>query len=312
MRSDWHWFLNGLLYSYAGSKWRLARWYQRYYVRHRIFVDLFGGTGAVTMRKEPSPVEVYNDADGDVCNVFAVLQDLDACKKLLWLLEHTPNSREQYEICRAVLTDPNQDRVRRAWAFLVCGNIGFSGHPSIKHAWIRPQWGKQSLLKLPHKIIRWRDRFRQVYLENLTWQEVIEKYDGPDTLFLADPPYLPEVLRCSKDNYYIHTMSMQDHIELIERLRRIEGRAILCGYAHPLYTESLFHWRHITFPTRAMMGGNRGDERIERIWLNYRDDGSKIEGNRIRIAGRYIDIMGGPEEAAKYLERVKRLRELPK
>ena len=54
------------------------------------------------------------------------------------------------------------------------------------------------------------------------------------------------------------------------------------------------------------------DKRVEQIWLNYTDDGSKIEGNRLRIAKRYINIMGGDEEAAKYLERVKRLRQLPK
>ena len=60
------------------------------------------------------------------------------------------------------------------------------------------------------------------------------------------------------------------------------------------------------------MGGNNREKRIECAWLNYTDDGSKVENNRIRIAKRYIKIMGSEEEALKYLERVVQLRQLPK
>lgn len=60
------------------------------------------------------------------------------------------------------------------------------------------------------------------------------------------------------------------------------------------------------------MGGNRREKRTEIAWLNYESDGSRIEGNRLRIAKRYIEIMGGEDEARKYLERVAQLRRLPK
>ena len=35
-------------------------------------------------------------------------------------------------------------------------------------------------------------------------------------------------------------------------------------------------------------------------------------GERLRIADRYINILGGEEEARKYMERTARLRQLPK
>jgi DNA adenine methylase len=39
------------------------------------FCDVFGGSAAVILNRYPSPVETYNDLDGDVVNFFRVLRD---------------------------------------------------------------------------------------------------------------------------------------------------------------------------------------------------------------------------------------------
>jgi hypothetical protein len=104
-------------------------------------------------------------------------------------------------------------------------------------------------------------------------------------------------------------MGVDAHVELIERLRKIKGYALICGYNHPLYTRMIFHWRKVSFFAREAMGSRVG-KRSEVVWLNYEDDGSKVEENRLRIAQRYVQIMGGDEDAARYLERIKRLRRL--
>lgn len=301
-----------LLYSYPGSKKRLAPSYCRHLPRHRVLVDLFGGTGAIFTAKTSSHVEIYNDLDNAVYNVFAVLQDLATCEELVRLIEATPNGRRQYEVCRDVLADATESKVRRAWAFLVCGNIGFSVHPRLANSWARPDKQKHRLLSLPPKLDWWQNRFRRVYLENQPWQTIIDKYDGSDVFFFADPPYLGSVLRSPVDAYYTHVMTATEHVELIERLRTIRGYAMLCGYNHPKYTELLFHWRKVSFSTRMTMGGAKREKRQEQIWLNYEEDGSKVEDNRLRIARRYVRIMGGVEEAMRYLDTVKRLMELPK
>ena len=62
---------------------------------------------------------------------------------------------------------------------------------------------------------------------------------------------------------------------------------------------------------RETMGGKAG-RRTEVAWLNYESDGSQIECNRLRIAQRYVEIMEGDEQAVRYIERIKRLRQLPK
>ncbi len=40
---------------------------------HRIYVEPFGGGASLLMAKAPAPVEVYNDLDSGLVNLFRVL-----------------------------------------------------------------------------------------------------------------------------------------------------------------------------------------------------------------------------------------------
>ena len=194
--------ISQLLFSYAGSKWRLAKKYQRHFPRHRHFVDVFGGTGVMIARKPRSRIETYNDLDDLAYNVFAVIQNEEKRNDLLRLIEITPTSRRQYEICKEILDRPTEyDEVQRAWAFVTCGSLGYTGHPCIANSFVRADQQRRRLIALPPEIVRWCDRFGQVCLENRHWREIINLYDAADTFFFCDPPYLPGVLRSSKDAY---------------------------------------------------------------------------------------------------------------
>ena len=170
-----------MLFTYPGGKYKLAPKYQRYYPLHHCFVSLFGGSGAEIMCKEPSPIEVFNDKDELVLNVFRVLQDDDLCEGLISLWDNTPNSRRQYEECHRILRNPSPDvpLVRRAWAYLTCATTGFHGpHPALSRSWAIYHHAKNSrvprLRRLPATIQAWRDRFNLVSLEGKDWSEILD------------------------------------------------------------------------------------------------------------------------------------------
>ncbi|WP_051416352.1 DNA adenine methylase [Paracoccus sp. J55] len=57
-----------------GGKWRLAPWVIEQMPPHEAYVEPFGGGASVLLRKPRARLKVYNDLDGEVVNLFAVLR----------------------------------------------------------------------------------------------------------------------------------------------------------------------------------------------------------------------------------------------
>src|SRR5579859_5689382 len=111
---------------YHGGKWKLAPWIIGHFPAHRCYVEPYGGGGSVLLRKPRSYAEVYNDLNNDVVNLFRVLRDPPAYRKLLNLLRRTPFARVELEQAYR----PTRDRVERARRTLVRAFMGF-GSASI-------------------------------------------------------------------------------------------------------------------------------------------------------------------------------------
>jgi DNA adenine methylase len=249
------------LFSYAGSKAILARWHATLFAPAGRHVSVFGGLATDLIYRQPTGMEVWNDCDSDLHNMFAVIRDPASCEQLQRLLLWTPDGRRQFGECKQTLDDP--DPVRRAWAFLMIASTGdMRGHVR-RRSWYN---SKHRLCSLPEQLGWWRDRLRRVKLERLPWQEVVDRYDKDGTLLYCDPPYHPETLS-SRGKLYRFALSAEEHDELLARLRRCRARVLLCGYPHPSYDSVLWDWVQLEKSTRCVMGG-RG-RRIERVWLNY-------------------------------------------
>jgi len=62
-------------FPYIGGKYNLLKALLPLVPEHHIYVEVFGGAANLLLNKPPSPVEVYNDIDGDVVNLFLVIWD---------------------------------------------------------------------------------------------------------------------------------------------------------------------------------------------------------------------------------------------
>ena len=81
------------------------------------FCDVFGGSAAVLINREPAPVETYNDLDSELVNFFATLRHPEHGERLLQGIALTPFSREELEL--ACTPEYNLDTVERARRFYV-------------------------------------------------------------------------------------------------------------------------------------------------------------------------------------------------
>jgi DNA adenine methylase len=266
-----------------GGKWLLAPWIIEHLPPHQVYVEPFGGAASVLVRKPRSYAEVYNDLDGDVVNLFRVLQDERLRHKLIGLLHVTPFARDEFELAYK----PTRSRIERARRLIIRSFMGFgsNGHNARVKTGFRANSNRSGTTpardwgNLPPNLEAIAERFRGVVVESRNAVEVMTAHDGANTVHYVDPPYLPET-RSLKNPYdlkyrggkgtahrsgmYEHEMSAADHEALLSYLLTVEGMVVLSGYPSPMYEEALGGWRRVERAAHA--DGAR--DRTEVLWIN--------------------------------------------
>jgi DNA adenine methylase len=285
MRSPVVWF---------GGKGRLAAKLNALLPPHFSYVEVFGGGASLLFCKPPSEHEVYNDLDSGLVNFFRVLRDP---RKRIWLrrkLADMPYSRAEFlHFVRTM--DQTEGDVERAYRWFSVCRMSFAA-----------QWGKSwgyargtagGMAECVHRfhtaqelLTAASERLSRVIIEANDWRTILTAYDGPQTVFYADPPYVPETRR---GGGYACELTTLDHAELVARLLGVQGKVMLSGYASPTY-EPLERagWVRKDFGLACLATRRRGnplDRRTECVWMNY---GTPIP----RPSGRDLSPQSGERE----------------
>lgn len=246
---------------YPGAKWSLAGKIVDYFPKHYHYVEPYFGSGAVFFSKQPSPHELINDLNGTVVNFFRVLRD--NTDELLWKLELTPWSRDEYNESDVATGEALEDarrfvvRVWQAHASDLAKKTGWKNRGSSQRArGMSDRWSR-----VPSELAVLAERLQHAEIENRPALQVIKRFSTSDTLIYADPPYLPET-RTQK--MYAEEMTVEEHIELLEALLAHRGSAVLSGYANDLYDETLKDWERVELKAPKV---EAGASRTEVLWL---------------------------------------------
>lgn len=247
------------------------------YTHH--YCEPFGGSAAVLLNREPSPVETYNDIDCEVVNFFRVLREKK--DKLIEAIGLTPFSREELLIAA---TEPigGLNDIERARRFFVrarqtrtglaqtsssgrwatCRNTSRAGMGGAVSRWLG---SVESLPEIAERLLR-------VQIESRPAMSVIQQYDSENTLFYCDPPY-PHESRGDK-NAYGYEMSESEHEKLAYLLRKVKGFVAISGYYCRLMDELYNGWRCVEAPVKICHSVKQ--ERQEVLWTNYNEHGNKL------------------------------------
>ena len=111
---------------YPGSKWRIADKLVALIPEHHTYLEPFFGSGAVFFRKPPSAIELINDLDDNIPNLFRCIRDMP--EELSRIVATTPYARYEYE--RAFDNTDESDSLRKAADFLITcwQGHGFRNH----------------------------------------------------------------------------------------------------------------------------------------------------------------------------------------
>ena len=237
------------------------------------YCEPFAGSAAVLLNRESSPIETYNDLDGEVCNFFRVLREQK--ERLTEVIGLTPFSREEFSI--ACELDPNVSELERARRFYVrarqvrtglaqtaslgrwanCKGTSRAGMSGVVSRWLG---AIEALPEIGSRLMR-------VQIENRPASEVIRLYDSKETLFYCDPPYIHDTRGDSKA--YGFEMTDDAHRELADVLNTVKGNVALSNYDCQLM-DQLFpakRWRKIVGPEKTIHSTK--DVRREVLWTNY-------------------------------------------
>ena len=262
-----------ILFGWYGGKFSHLDWLLPLLPTCHHYCEPFAGSAALLLNRTPSPVETYNDIDGEVCNFFRVLRN--APEELTRMIGLTPFSREEFGI--ACTLDPDVSPIERARRFYIrarqvrtglaqtasigrwanCKNTTRAGMSGVVSRWLG---SVDALPEIAERLLR-------VQIENRPAVDVVNLYDSPETLFYCDPPYVHETRSDSKA--YGFEMTNEQHEELADALNSAWGMVAFsnydCQFLNRLYPEK--RWlKHVSLPrtNHATKG-----KRVEVLWTNY-------------------------------------------
>lgn len=227
------------------------------------YIEVFGGGGWVLFGKAPEKnLEVYNDFNNNLTNMFQVVRD----KPLAFIKElgYLPlNGRYLFQLYKEIInkeridekiideemirvndffTDLQQKElkelmskskeqydIKRAVVFFklirysyASGCKAFGGNPC-------------DVRKVFAQVWRISERLANTVIENKDFEALIGQYDRDDAFFYCDPPYY------DTESYYEAAFTETDHIRLRDCLAKIKGKFLLsyndCPYIRDLYKD---------------------------------------------------------------------------
>jgi DNA adenine methylase len=223
------------LVRYPGGKGLLWRWIVQYLPKSDVYCEVFGGAAHVLLNKEPSKLEIYNDIDGNLVNLFRVVADPKLFRKFLRRVQPLPYARSLYNYCAQTLGEQT-DPVERAWRFYVLLRQAVSGKRYSGWSYsIATRNPPDSWCKAIDRLPEIHARLRRVQIDQLDWRVCLDRYDQPGIVWYLDPPYPPETR--SEKKIYFHELSSDDHVELVDRIMRLKGMVAISTYPNPIYAK---------------------------------------------------------------------------
>lgn len=220
-----------------GGKSKLAEDIVAIMPKHKAYIEVFGGGLWVLFNKPVTRPEIINDINSELINFWRVVQNKyeefrEKCKYLI-------PSRELFVEYKAQDIS-HLSEIDRAVRFFYINRTCFGGDMN------NPRFGSSNsrrsnlctitddFEKFMHPIHK---RLKDVYIENLDWEDLIKKYDvrenikeNQSVLFYLDPPYV--------ETYgYEHGFTNEDHEKLANLLRNVNGNFILTINNHKLVYE---------------------------------------------------------------------------
>ena len=235
---------------WMGGKRRLVKQIMPLFEAHTTYVEPFCGGAAMFFYKQESSVEVLNDFNGELVNLYRVVKH--HLEEFLRLFKWALVSRQEFlwhkECNPETLTD-----IQRASRFYYLQKLAYGGKVSgqtFGTSAVSPP--RLNLLRIEEDLSTAHLRLARTYIEHLDWADCVRKYDRDGTLFYLDPPYWGTA-------GYGMDFGLEQYPLMAELARTIKGRMIISVNDIPEMREAFDGLAMRTLGIRYTVGGSKQD-----------------------------------------------------
>ena len=213
-------------FGYYGGKSLIAKEILKYFPEHKLYIEVFGGSGELLFQKTPSQIEIYNDIDSGLVSILRCLLNDKLKKQLIERLMTIPPSRELFNELKKSRSKSILDKAfRKLYLLTYSYNADCDFFVYFKETLDNKRG--VSLRKLairPLEEITKEMKQRNIVIENKDFRKIIPKFDKKQVLFYLDPPYYD----CNAK--YEYNFNKKDHEDLCKMLKNLKYATFFLSY----------------------------------------------------------------------------------
>uniref|UniRef100_A0A6M3KPT3 site-specific DNA-methyltransferase (adenine-specific) n=1 Tax=viral metagenome TaxID=1070528 RepID=A0A6M3KPT3_9ZZZZ len=244
-----------------GGKRRLAKHILPEFPAHECYVEPFAGAAALFFKKQPTKVEVLNDVNGDLVNLYRVVQHHleEFVRQFKWSLVSRTMFNWLNDTDVSTLTD-----IQKAARFYYLQQMSFGGKISGRtFGTATTSAPKLNLCRLEETLSMAHLRLSRVFVEQLDWEACFKRYDRPHTLFYMDPPYW-------QTTGYGVDFPFENYERMAELARTAQGKVIISINDHPDIRKAFAGFRMQELTLAHTVGGNKSAKQAgELVFFNW-------------------------------------------
>lgn len=255
--------------------WKVIQTYFPDPKAYRVYVEPFGGSGAMLLSQPLGHVEIYNDLYKNVFSLYKTLADpagFAAFKARADLALYSEDLRKEAK--EKLLGELSEgERAFYYWYFNRTSHNGIGG--LSVNGCIRRNMSKSTsdFLSCIDRLKELHDRLSAVIILNRDALEVMKQYDASNTFYYLDPPYSWETRGSTR---YAVDFSPAQQVGLVDSLLTAKAQVLVSGYANQEYTRlERAGWQKIDFDKNTIGGGFKPKTVVESLWRNYGDKAGK-------------------------------------
>jgi DNA adenine methylase len=242
------------------SKRRLADRLIPQFPPHTCYVEVFAGGAALYFLRPPADVEVINDVNGDLVNLYRVVKH--HLEEFVRQFKYALSSRDVFKWTQATPPETLTD-IQRAARFFYLQHHCFGGKVQGQTYGTATTTPPVNLLRLEETLSAAHLRLSECFIENLDWAKCIERYDRPHTFFYLDPPYW------ETEGYGVG-FGLDQYEKMASMMRALKGKAIISLNDHPDIRRVFGEFQMDAVPIQYTVGGGgKAADRMELIIYSW-------------------------------------------